>query len=109
MCLCCLHQGQAANLSISQLGGTFSNMGEIKYCCRCAVVCGKKWIYSRHKRTNSLSIDFNIRCSTLCLRNHKESIVAKLKNDAEVERSASEVDQSRVLQFCRCAMRERSG
>lgn len=81
----------------------------IRHCCHCMVVYSRKWVYSRKKCTNSLSIELNIRCSTLCLRNHKESIVVKLKNYAEVERSTFKVNQSHVLQFFRCEMRKRRG
>ena len=115
MCLCSRNQGQAANLSVSHSGGkkkhSVCNMGGIQsnisgFAATIQLVYSGKWVYWRQKHTNSLSIDSNIRCSTLCPRNHEESIVMKLKNCAEVERSAFKVNQSHVLQFCRYEMRE---
>ncbi len=60
---------------------------------------GKKW-------TNTLSIEFNNRCSTLCPKNHEESIVMKLKYYAQVDTSTFKVNQSHVLYFCRYEMKK---
>lgn len=62
----------------------------------------QKRAYSRQKHINSQSTEFSVRCSKLCLRSHKESIVRKLRDYSEVQRSTSKVNQSHVLHFCKC-------
>lgn len=115
MCLCRRDQGQAANLSVSHSGGrkkkhSVCNIGGIQsHTSAATLLCTAENRFIRGKElTNSLSIGLNIGCSTLCPKNREESIVMKLKDYAEVERSTFKVNQSHVLQFCRYEMRKHS-
>lgn len=58
------------------------------------------------KHANSLGAGFDIGGSTLCPRNHEESIFMKLKDSAGVERSTFKVNPSHMLHFCRYEMKK---